>query len=155
RPMHADPTAMIAVAAAAPRPRSRAWPRPDGWLLAAVGFAVAVVLPLLALAWTAAQGSEGLWSHIAGHVLPRATWHTALRLLGVGSLVVPIGPGAPWLVAAYDFPGRGVLAWALLLPLAVPTYIVAYAYLVRLHPRGQMQSGLRALLGVARTRDYR
>ncbi len=146
---------MIAVAAAAPRPRSRAWPRPDGWLLAAIVFAVAVVLPLLALAWTAAQGSEGLWSHIAGHVLPRATWNTSLLLLGVGALVVSIGTGAAWLVTAYEFPGRGVMAWALLLPLAVPTYIVAYAYLDLLHPLGPLQSGLRALLGVASPRDFR
>ena len=49
-------------------------------------------------------------------------------------------PGAAWLVTAYDFPGRRVLDWALLLPLAVPTYIVAYAYLDLLHPIGPVQT---------------
>ena len=52
-----------------------------------------------------------------------------------------------WLVTAYEFRGRGVLEWALLLPLAIPTYIAAYAYLDILHPVGAVQGWLRALLG--------
>ena len=127
------------------------WP----WLLAALAVAALVLLPLLALAWTAAQGSDGLWSHIAANVLPRAAWNTALLLLGVGALVVSIGTGAAWLVTAYEFPGRATMAWALLLPLAVPTYIVAYAYLDLLHPLGPVQSLLRALLGYGSPRDFR
>jgi iron(III) transport system permease protein len=146
---------MNALAAAAtpvtPRQRSRF----DPWLVAAVLVAAAVLLPLLALAWTAAQGSDGLWSHIAANVLPRAAWNTALLLLGVGALVVSVGTGAAWLVTAYEFPGRATMAWALLLPLAVPTYIVAYAYLDLLHPLGPVQGGLRALLGFDSPRDFR
>src|SRR5690606_31235715 len=128
--------AMTALVIAGSSAGSRRWRRPDGWLLAALLIAAAVLLPLLALAWTAAQGSEGLWSHIAANVLPRAAWNTLLLLLGVGVLVVAIGTGAAWLVTAYEFPGRATMAWALLLPLAVPTYIVAYAYLDLLHPLG-------------------
>src|SRR5690606_20508064 len=127
---------MTALVAAAPPAAPRRWPRLDGWQLAALLIATVVVLPLLALAWTAAHGSEGLWSHIAANVLPRAAWNTLLLLLGVGVLVVSIGTGAAWLVTAYEFPGRATMAWALLLPLAVPTYIVAYAYLDLLHPLG-------------------
>ncbi|NZA28109.1 iron ABC transporter permease [Luteimonas sp. SJ-92] len=114
-----------------------------------------MLLPLLALLWTAAQGSQGLWSHIAVYVLPRSALNTLALLAGVGTLVVAIGTGAAWLVTAYDFPGRRVLAWALLLPLAVPTYIVAFAYLDLLHPLGPVQGAARALLGYDSPRDFR
>lgn len=128
---------------------------PDGWLIAAWLVAAAMLLPLLSLAWTAAQGSTGLWSHIAVYVLPQAAINTVLLLAGVGVLVVAIGTGCAWLVSAYDFPGRGLLSWALLLPLAVPTYIVAFAYLDLLHPLGPVQGALRALLGYDGPRDFR
>src|SRR5690554_1200831 len=114
-----------------------------------------MLLPLLALGWSALQGSEGLWSHIAVHVLPRSALNTILLLGGVGALVVAIGTGAAWLVTAYDFPGRRMVSWALLLPLAVPTYIVAFAYLDLLHPLGPVQGLLRALLGYDSPRDFR
>jgi iron(III) transport system permease protein len=78
---------------------------------------------------------------------------TVLLLAGVGMLTVVVGVGSAWLVTAFEFPGRRILDWALLLPLAMPTYIVAYAYLDLLHPVGPVQSALRTLLGVARPRD--
>lgn len=144
-----------AIAGGVPRmePSRGVWP--DGWQVAAVCIAATVLLPLLALAWTAAQGSEGLWSHIAANVLPHATRNTLLLLLGVGVLTIVLGTGSAWLVTAYDFPGRRVMAWALLLPLAVPTYIVAYAYLDLLHPLGPVQSAVRAVLGYDSPRDFR
>jgi len=130
---------------------------PEGpWQWAAVAIAGLVLAPLLALAWTALQGGQaGLWPHIARYVLPSAALNTVLLLAGVGVLVVAIGTGAAWLVTAYDFPGRRALAWALLLPLAVPTYIVAFAYLDLLHPLGPVQGLLRELLGYAGPREFR
>jgi iron(III) transport system permease protein len=125
------------------------------WLAAALSIAVAMLLPLGSLLWTAAQGSAGLWSHLTVHVLPQAAWTTALLLVGVGSVSIVIGTSCAWLVSAYDFPGRRVFDWALLLPLAMPTYIVAFAYLDLLHPLGPLQSGLRALLGIDSPRDFR
>ncbi len=131
--------------------RSRGWV----WLFAAMLIALLVILPLGALIWQAAQGSEGLWSHLIAYVLPHALGQTAMLMLGVGILVTLIGTGAAWLVTAYDFPGRRVLEWALLLPLAVPTYIVAYAYLDLLHPLGPVQTVLRDLLGYDSPRQFR
>ena len=140
-----------AIAARAPALRLR----PDFWRLAATAIAVAMLLPLLALGWSALQGSEGLWSHIAVYVLPRSALNTVLLLAGVGALVVAIGTGAAWLVTAYEFPGRRFASWALLLPLAVPTYIIAFAYLDLLHPLGPVQGTLRAVLGIDSPRDFR
>jgi iron(III) transport system permease protein len=125
------------------------------WRIAAVAIAAIVASSLLALVWSAMQGSAGLWSHLAAYVLPSAALNTVLLLLGVGAVALTIGVGCAWLVSAYDFPGRRVFGWALLLPLAVPTYIVAFAYLDVLHPLGPLQSGLRGLLGYDSPRDFR
>lgn len=125
----------------------------SGWLLAAGLIALGVLAPVAALAWFAAQGSGDLWPHLINTVLPQAIRDTAMLLAGVGALVIVIGTGSAWLVTAYDFRGRAVLDWALLLPLAIPTYIVAYAYLDVLHPIGPVQTTLRTLLGIANPRD--
>jgi iron(III) transport system permease protein len=129
--------------------------RSGGWQHGAVLIALAMLAPLLALGWSAAQGSAGLWSHIVQYVLPTATANTLLLLLGVGLWVTALGTGSAWLVTAYEFRGRRWLSWALLLPLAVPTYIIAYAYLDLLHPLGPVQGALRALLDIDNPRDLR
>lgn len=123
--------------------------------MASVLIAALTLVPILALAWQAAQGSEGLWSHLSRHVLPHALGQTLILMAGVGFLTAAIGTGIAWLVTAYDFPGRRSLEWALLLPLAVPTYIIAYAYLDMLHPLGPFQSAIRAVLGFDSPRDFR
>lgn len=125
------------------------------WIAASLLVAGLVLIPVLALLWQAAQGSEGLWSHLSQHVLPHALGQTGILMGGVGVLTAVIGTSAAWLVTAYDFPGRRVLEWALLLPLAVPTYIVAYAYLDLLHPLGPFQTLVRAILGYDSPRQFR
>ena len=125
------------------------------WLLAAVLIAALVATPILALLWQALQGSSGLWPHLLAYVLPQAFLQTGMLLVGVGILVTILGTSTAWLVTAYDFPGRRLLEWALLLPLAVPTYIIAYAYLDLLHPIGWVQTTIRAALGYTSPRDLR
>ncbi|MES1979028.1 MAG: iron ABC transporter permease [Pseudomonadota bacterium] len=124
-------------------------------LPAAALLALMVLTPLTMLVWFALQADTAHWAHLASHVLPQALANTALLLLGVGTLTALLGTGSAWLVTAYDFPGRRMLSWALLLPLAVPTYIVAYAYLDLLHPIGPVQTALRALLGYDNPRQFR
>jgi iron(III) transport system permease protein len=114
-----------------------------------------VLAPVAALGVAAAQGSQGLWEHLILFVLPAAARDTLVLLAGVGLVSAAVGTGLAWLVTAYDFPARRTLEWALLLPLAVPTYIIAYAYLDILHPVGQVQTALRALLGIESPRDFR
>ncbi len=126
-----------------------------GWRLMLYLAAALCLLPVAALAWVALHGSEGLWSHLAQHVLPRSAFNTLLLLAGVGVLSGAIGVGSAWLVSAYRFPGRDLMGWMLLLPLAVPTYIVAYAYIDLLHPLGPLQGGLRWLFGFDSPREWR
>ncbi|MBM2766555.1 ABC transporter permease [Burkholderia anthina] len=124
-------------------------------LIAAVAIAAAVAAPLAVLVAAAFGADLAHWRHLAEFVLPQALANTLLLLAGVGAIVTVIGTGCAWLVTAYDFPGRRTLTWALLLPLAVPTYIVAFAYLDLLHPIGPVQSALRALLGFDSPRQFR
>lgn len=131
--------------------------RPVGpvWRAASVVIALGVLAPVLSLAWLAFGADFSHWTHLARHVLPQAALNTALLLAGVGALVLLIGTGCAWLVTVSDFPGRRVLHWALLLPLAMPTYIVAFAYLDLLHPIGPVQGAIRWALGFDSPRQFR
>ena len=79
---------------------------------------------------------------------------TALLLAGVAIIAAIAGTGTAWLVTAYQFPGRDTLAWLLPLPLAIPTYIVAYVYVDLLDALGPVQIALRALTGWSSAADY-
>lgn len=125
------------------------------WLGAAVAIAAAVAAPLAVLVAASFGADLAHWKHLAEFVLPQALVNTLLLLAGVGAIVTVLGTGCAWLVTAYDFPGRRMLTWALLLPLAVPTYIVAFAYLDLLHPIGPVQGAIRWLLGFDSPRQFR
>ena len=125
------------------------------WRSASLAIALGVLAPVFTLAWLAFGSGVGHWGPLFAHVLPRAALNTAVLLAGVGTLVLVIGTGCAWLVTACDFPGRRVLHWALLLPLAMPTYIVAFAYLDLLHPIGPVQGAIRWALGFDSPRQFR
>lgn len=131
--------------------------RPVGpvWQGAAWLIALGVLAPMVSLGWLALGADFAHWQHLARHVLPDAALNTGLLLAGVGLLVLMVGTCCAWLVTACEFPGRGLLHWALLLPLAMPAYIVAFAYLDLLHPIGPVQGALRWLLGYDSPRQWR
>jgi iron(III) transport system permease protein len=131
------------------RPVGVVW-QGTSWLIA-----LGVLAPVLSLAWLALGADWAHWQNLLRYVLPDAVANTALLLAGVGSVVLVVGTGCAWLVTACDFPGRRVLLWALLLPLAMPAYIVAFAYLDLLHPIGPVQGALRWLLGYDSPRQWR
>ncbi len=119
---------------------------PLGW--AALGAAALVMLPVVAVLATAfGSGGSSTWAHLAGTVLGRYVGNTALLLAGVAWGVVSMGVLSAWLVTSYRFPGQRVLQWALVLPLAMPAYVMAYAYTDWLQFTGPVQSALRALTG--------
>lgn len=125
------------------------------WRIASLAIATGVLVPVASLAWLAAGSDYEHWTHLARYVLPHAALNTLVLLAGVGALVLVIGAGCAWLVTTSDFPGRNVLHWALLLPLAMPTYIVAFAYLDLLHPIGPVQGAIRWMLGYENPRQFR
>ncbi len=125
------------------------------WAVVAIAAAALALVPIAAIALTAVADTGGLWGHVIQFVLPQATWNTLVLLAGAGLIATAVGTGSAWIVTAYDFRGRGVLEWALLLPLAVPTYIMAYAYLDILNPLGPVQGAVRWMLGYTSPRQFR
>jgi iron(III) transport system permease protein len=104
-------------------------------------------LPLAAIAWASLGGGGEAIGDLAASVLPTYIANTALLMLLAGGLAGIVGTGCAWLVAACAFPGRRVLSWALVLPLALPAYIAAYIYADLLDFAGPMQSALRSIAG--------
>ncbi len=113
-----------------------------------------VALPVLSvISHVLTMGTSDTWSHLASTVLPDYIWSTLWLCLGVGLGTASMGVGAAWLVTRYDFPLRGALEWALVLPLAVPGYVMAYTYTDLLQYVGPVQTALREAFGWSRA-DY-
>lgn len=111
------------------------------------GAAALILLPILAVLASVLGPAGDTWSHLARTVLGGYIVNTALLALGVAAGVISMGVLAAWLVTAYRFPGHRVLEWALVLPLAMPAYVMAYAYTDWLQFAGPVQTALRAATG--------
>ncbi|MAW86395.1 MAG: iron ABC transporter permease [Phyllobacteriaceae bacterium] len=116
--------------------------------------AALVLLPVLVLVSVGVTGSGEDWPHLMENVLPRSTLTTLWLLVMVSAGTASIGVTTAWLIVAYDFPFRRLLAWALVLPVAVPPYLAAYAFGEFFHFTGPVQTALRALFGWQSPRDY-
>jgi iron(III) transport system permease protein len=112
-----------------------------------LALAAVLVLPLLAVLASLFQPAGEAWRHIAATLLGRYVWNTTLLVAMVAYGVISIGVLSAWLVTAYRFPGQPILEWALVMPLAVPAYVMAYAYTDWLQFTGPVQSALRAATG--------
>lgn len=137
----------------APVPR-RGAVRDKPLLAAALLVAFLAVVPVLSLFVLATGSAEGVWQHLLANVLPGSLAITLLLMAGVGAVTASIGIGAAWLVSRYDFPGRAVVHWLLVLPLAIPTYLSAYCFVELLGFTGPFQSLVRSLLGAATPAQY-
>ncbi|MDN3524534.1 iron ABC transporter permease [Halomonas sabkhae] len=119
----------------------------DAWSLLTLAIASIVALPVLVVLAHIVMPTDGIWQHLASTVLGRYLTNTLLLVLAVGIGTFVIGTGTAWLVVMCRFPGRRLFEWALLLPLAVPTYVIAYAYTDFLQYAGPLQSWLREAFG--------
>ncbi len=131
------------------RARSFGWQQAG--LLALAGL---MSLPVLTVAFLAVTSPMADWAHLSTYVLPRAVTQTLLLATGVALVSAVIGTAAAWLVTMHRFPGRDVLDRLLIIPLAMPTYIVAYCYVEVLDYGGPVQSAVRVLTGAQTARDY-
>ena len=136
---------------------STIWPtRPRAVLARIVHWtlAIALLMPILAIGFTALGGGWSLLPHLAQTRLPAYFANTVILMAGVGALTLLFGVGTAWIVSRYEFPMRKVLEWLLVLPLAVPAYLIAYAYTDFLEYAGPVQTGLREWMGWSDARDY-
>ncbi|MBA3581039.1 MAG: iron ABC transporter permease [Gammaproteobacteria bacterium] len=117
--------------------------RRSSWSLSAVFLALLISLPVLTLLSYLLQPNAQVWQHLASTVLPKYIYNSLWLMFGVGSLSLIIGISTAWLVSMCRFPGRNYLQWALLLPMAIPGYIIAFTYAGLLDPAGIVQTQLR------------
>jgi len=126
----------------------------DGWQAATLLFAALAVLPVLAIIWLAFFPEENIWPHLLSTSLPAYVKNTLILMSGVGVSVFLTGVSTAWLVTNYEFPGRRQFEWMLLLPLAIPAYVIAYMYTDLLEFAGPIQQALRGVFGWELARDY-
>jgi iron(III) transport system permease protein len=113
-----------------------------------------LLLPVGAIVVLAARAGEGAWPHLWATVLPEAVSTTLLLAAGTGGLTLFVGTATAWLVTMYRFPGRNMVDRLLVIPLAMPTYIVAYCYAELFDFAGPVQSALRDFFGWQGANDY-
>lgn len=121
--------------------------------LAALAMALLVAVPIVVVATSVLAPAGETWRHLVDTVLAEYVANTLWLLLGVAGGVLLLGVTTAWLVATYRFPGRALMEWALVLPLAMPAYVIAYAYTDALQFAGPVQGWLRALTGW-KAREY-
>ena len=121
--------------------------------LGAGAIALLIALPMLFVVLNLLVPRAETWAHLASTVLPGYVLNTALLSVAVGAGVAVLGVGCAWLTSLCRFPGRAFFAWALVLPIAMPAYVMAYAYTDFLQFSGPLQTALRGWTGW-RAGDY-
>lgn len=127
--------------------------RINRWGLIALIVAAMVAVPVLVVFSFVFVPATDVWHHLASTVLSRYITNTLWLVAGVSVATLITGVGAAWLVTMCQFPGRRIFEWALLLPMAVPAYAIAYTYAGLLDFAGPVQTFLRELFGWSR-QDY-
>ncbi|MDC1169627.1 iron ABC transporter permease [bacterium] len=126
----------------------------DRWSVGVILLCGLILGPVLAVLVVAFGDSGGLYSHLYDTVLGRYISNTLILMAGVGVVAIGFGVSSAWVVSRYDFAGRHILEWMLLLPAAIPAYIIAYSYTEFFEYAGPLQSALRHLFDWQSPRDY-
>jgi iron(III) transport system permease protein len=106
---------------------------------------VAVPLAVVLASWRHPAGA--VWAHLWNTQLAELFGNTILLAAGVGAGTLLLGTSLAWLVVGYEFPGRRIFEWALVLPLAVPAYVIGFVFLGMFDFAGPLQSSLRTWFG--------
>jgi iron(III) transport system permease protein len=117
------------------------------WRVGVIGVALLLALPVLVVLGYALVPSQEVWQHLAETVLADYVTNSLLLMIGVAIGTLIGGVGTAWLTSMCQFPGRGVFEWALLLPMAMPAYIIAYTYTGMLDFAGPVQTTVRDWTG--------
>ncbi|MGH4024056.1 MAG: ABC transporter permease, partial [Pseudonocardiaceae bacterium] len=118
-----------------------------GWVALVFAAAVLAVVPVVAVAAGGITPTPAVWAQLWSTVLPGMLASTLALLLAVAMGTLLLGAGLAWLVTAHRFPGSTVFGWLLVLPLAMPAYVLGFVFLSLLDFPGPVQTGLRAMFG--------
>ena len=124
------------------------------WLITAAVTTAIVALPVLSVLILALFPEENIWPHLLDTTLPRYLVTTLQLMAGVAFITLVIGLASAWAVTMCDFPGRKFFEWAMLLPFAVPAYVIAYVYTSLLDYAGPVQTAMRDWFGWHNAADY-
>jgi iron(III) transport system permease protein len=144
---------MTAISQSAPGPASETgistWLNVSvrGWRLASLIVALVVAAPMLVVAGAWFLPATEVWGHLAATVLPEILANTLWMLIGVATGTVVLGVGLAWLTSMCQFPGRRLFDWALMLPLAIPAYVLAFVLVGLFDYSGAVPEALRAVFG--------
>ena len=125
-----------------------------GWSAIALLISAFILLPIGSVIFLAVFPADNIWPHLMATTLPRYISTTILLMISVGALAGIIGTVTAWFVVRYSFSGSTWLQWALLMPLAIPGYVGAYALVDLLEYAGPVQSILRETFGWSSSQDY-
>ena len=114
-----------------------------------VGIVISALLlvPLIGVFSSIFVADQGTWAHLSRTILPGLAANSLMLAVGVAVGVAIIGTLTAWLTANHEFPGRRLLEWTLILPLAIPAYVLAYTYTDVLQYAGPVQTFLRESFG--------
>ncbi|MBA4289992.1 MAG: iron ABC transporter permease [Pseudomonas sp.] len=124
-----------------------AHPAQRRWYPIAFAVALLVLLPLSVLLFSWHDVDRQIWTHLWQTQLPRLLGNTLVLVLGVGVGVTLLGVSLAWLTSLCEFPGRRWLDWALMLPFAIPAYVLAFVFVGLLDFAGPLQTQLREWFG--------
>ena len=124
------------------------------WNVLLVLLTLMVVIPVVAILGMSLFPKENIWPHLVSTVLPRYVINSFLLMLGVSIGVLLIGVATAWFVTMYEFPAKKLFEWLLIVPIAMPAYVIAYAYTDLLEFSGPVQGFLRDIFGWVSARDY-
>ncbi len=119
----------------------------NGWRISVFAIALPVIVPISIVLFSLFQPTQDVWEHLVRNVLSSLLANTFWLLLGVGTVTAILGVTLAWLTAVCDYPGRKIFSWALLLPLAIPTYVLAFVSIGIFDFSGPIQSLLREWFG--------
>lgn len=139
--INSSPLAMLRVAA-------------NPWSLGALVICAVVMAPIIAVITLAFFPTENIWPHLMSTTLPRYLRTTLILMLSVGTIAAFVGAASAWMITRYRFPLSRWLEWLLLLPLAIPAYVGAYALVDFLEYAGPVQTWMRDVFGWQTSRDY-
>ncbi|WP_166261402.1 ABC transporter permease [Marinobacter salicampi] len=124
------------------------------WMISAFVTTCIVALPVFAVIVLAFSPDENIWPHLIDTTLPRYLENTLALMLGVSAITLILGLSTAWAVTMCEFPGRRLFEWAMLLPFAVPAYVIAYVYTDLLDYAGPVQIALRDWFGWTSAKQY-
>ena len=129
-------------------------PRHSYMKLICISIIFLLLAPIISIIFSSFENTFSLWIHLINTRLNIYLYNTFILMLGVGLTTFIIGVSLAWLVCRYDFFLKNIIEWALLLPLALPSYIVAYCYTDFLEYSGFLQTVLRHILGFNSPNEY-